>query len=168
MQNVQLSDDTTTVVAWFSGPQPALQNYAALADNDPRYLAWQAAALIAYAGVKQARVSSGGISVNVGSGGSPLAVEASTDTASLVLLQGAASQAQSNSGATFSWVQKNGAPVTLTAAQVLTIFAAVTTFIQSTFTTLAAVIAAIGAGTITSTAQIDTLPAGVTPWPVNS
>lgn len=124
------------------------------------------AQLLAYAQAKQGRIAAGGISVNVGTSGSPQNVECTTDTASLVLLQGAASIAQSNSGETFSWVPQNGTPVTLSAAQILTIFAAVSAFIQSTFTTLAAVIAAIGASTITTPSQIESFASPT--WPANS
>jgi hypothetical protein len=127
-----------------------------------------AAALAAYAQSKQGAIATGGISVNVGSSGSPQMVEASTDTTSLVLLQGAASIAQGNSSATFQWVQPSGVSVTLTAAQITTIFTAVAAFLQATFTTLAAVLAAITGNTITTTAQIDTPPSPIPAWPVNS
>ena len=44
-QYVQLSADTTSVITWFASPQPTTSDkpgYAAITDNDPRYLAWQA------------------------------------------------------------------------------------------------------------------------------
>jgi len=110
----------------------------------------------------------GGISVNVGTSTAPQNVEAGTSTASLILLQGAAAMAQANSAATFQWVESTGASVTLTAAQMLTILGAVTTFLQATFNVLAAVLAAINAGTITTKAQVDTPPSPVAAWPVNS
>jgi len=44
-QYVDLSHDGTQVVAWFASPQASDHvTHAALADNDPRFLAWQAAA----------------------------------------------------------------------------------------------------------------------------
>ena len=95
-------------------------------------------------------------------------VEASTDTLSLILLQGAAAIAAANSAATFEWVQSNGAAVTLTATQVTTIFTAVSAFIQATFTTLAGVLAAITSGAVTTQAAVDTPPSPVPAWPVNS
>ena len=71
-----------------------------------------------------------------------------------------------NSAATFQWVQSGGVAVTLTASQIITIFNAVTAFMQSTFTTLAAVLAAINAGTITTTVQVDSFTSPA--WPTNS
>jgi hypothetical protein len=103
--------------------------------------------------------------VNVGTAQAPVNVEASTDPASLVLLQGAYTIAQANNAASFNWVAASG-PVTLTSAQISTIFTTVTTFVQATFTTLAAVIAAINAGAITTTAQVDAFASPA--WPVNS
>jgi hypothetical protein len=124
----------------------------------------QKADLINYASMVQRFISGGGINVNVGTAQAPVNVEASTDPASLVLLQGAYTVA-ANPGSTFNWVTSSG-PVTLTAAQITTIFNAVTTFVQSTFTTLAAVIAAIEAGTITTMAQVDSFASPA--WPANS
>jgi hypothetical protein len=124
--------------------------------------------LAAYANAKQNTIASGGISVSVGTSTAPQSVEASTSTANLILLQGAAALAQANSSATFQWVQSNGVAITLTATQVLTILSAVQTFLQQTFTTLAGVLAAITAGTITTQAQVDTPPSPIPAWPVNS
>lgn len=121
-----------------------------------------------YAAAKQAKIASGGISVNVGTQQSPQNVEASTDGASLVLLQGAYSLAQANANQTFQWVQPNGVPLTLTAAQIITIFNAVTVFIQDTFNTLAGVMSAIQGGTITTTAGVDSPPSPIPAWPANS
>lgn len=124
--------------------------------------------LATYASAKQAKIMTSGISVNVAASGQAANnIEASTDTASLVLLQGAALQAQANAAATFNWVS-NGAAVTLTSAQMLTILSAVTTFLQATFTTLAQVLYAVNAGTITTTAEVDTPPSPISAWPVNS
>jgi hypothetical protein len=126
------------------------------------------AQLAACAQFKQGQIMVGGISVNVGTSTAPQNVQAGTDTTSLILLQGAAAMAQVNSAATFQWVEPTGVSVTLTATQMLAILSAVTTFLQSTFTVLASVLAAITAGTITTKAQVDTPPSPIAAWPVNS
>jgi hypothetical protein len=145
--------------------QTLLQILAGLA---PDIVAQFPAGLIAYAQKKQQAISAGGVTVNVGPLGSPLNIEASTDPASLIMLQGAATLAQASSTQTFNWVQSNGATVTLTAAQITQIFGAVAAFIQSTFTALSQVVSAINAGTITTRAQVDTPPSPIPGWPVNS
>jgi hypothetical protein len=122
------------------------------------------AGLIGYAIGKQQAIAAGGISVAISSS---VTIEASTDTASLALLSTAVAVAQSNPSATTPWVQKNGTPVSLNAGEVLEILAAVSAFIQSTFATLSAVIAAINGGTITTRNQVDVPPSGPA-WPVNS
>jgi hypothetical protein len=126
-----------------------------------------AAQLSAYANTKQGLIMNGGISVNVGTNAAPQNIEASTDAASLILLQGAYTIAASNAAATFQWVS-NGVAVTLTAAQMIAILNAVTTFLQQTFSTLAGVLFAINAGTITTQAQVNTPPSPIPAWPVNS
>jgi hypothetical protein len=113
------------------------------------------AQLLTYAQQKQATIAAGGISI----GG----VECSTDTASLVLLQGAATVAAANPSQTFNWVPTKGAPVVLTATQVISIFSNVSAFLQETFTALASAITGINSGNITALGQIDELA-----WPVNS
>jgi hypothetical protein len=126
------------------------------------------AALMAYAQRKQAAIARGGISVNVGTAQSPNMVQASTDAESLILLQGAytVTMTNANSNLNFNWAQSNGAAINLTAEQLITIFNAVTAFIQSTFNTLSGVLNAIRAGTITTQAQIDSPPAPIPPWPL--
>lgn len=124
------------------------------------------AQLLAYAKSKRQTIADGGISVNIGSTGSPQMVEASTDTDGRALLNTAVGVAAANPSATTPWVPDDGMPVTLTAAQVLTIGPAVNTFIQSTFATLAAVITAINAGTVTTTAEVDAFASPS--WPANS
>jgi hypothetical protein len=95
-------------------------------------------------------------------------VEASTDPVSLVLLQDAYAMEQANAAAAFNWVQKTGVSTTLTAAQMTTIFNAVTFFLQSTFNTLSQVMTAITGSTITTQAQVDTPRSPIPAWPVNS
>lgn len=119
--------------------------------------------LSAYAASKQSAIAAGGISVNVAPSGSPQMVEASTDVASLVLLQGALAIAQSSPWTSFSWVESTGVAVTLNATQIETIFVAVSTFLQATFAALAAVLASIGSGAIATTTQVDQAS-----WPANS
>ena len=122
--------------------------------------------LINYATTAQHFIASGGIIVNVGTVPAPINVAASTDPVSLVLLQGAFTVAQANNAAAFNWVQPTCVPINLTSAQIITIFNAVTAFVQSTFATLASVIAAVNAGTVTITAQVDSFASPA--WPVNS
>jgi Domain of unknown function (DUF4376) len=136
---------------------------AVLAQQAPLVVVQTPAGLLAYAAKKQGTISAGGVSVNIGGS---ITVECSTDPASLVLLQGAASIAASTPSQTFAWVPESGSPITLTAAQITTMFGAVSSFIQATFTTLAAVISAINAGTVTTKAQVDAFASPV--WPVNS
>jgi hypothetical protein len=118
-----------------------------------------------YANAKQSAIMNGGISVTVASG---VSVECSTTPAAIGLLQGAATIAASSPSTTFNWVPSTGTPITLTAAQITAMFTGVSAFIQSTFTTLAGVINAINAGTITTKAQVDTPPSPIPAWPVNS
>ena len=188
--NTYVSVTDTTYLAWLAanGGRPTqiaseAELWDVLAALAPGYLAawlfngttfvqpsagaYTPAQLAAYAQTKQATVAGGGISVSVGGG---VNVECSTDPASLVLLQGAYTLAQANSGATFQWVQLNGVAVTLTAAQIETIFTAVTTFLQATFTTLAGVLAGIVASpaTVTTLALVNTPPSPIPAWPANS
>jgi hypothetical protein len=166
----------TTYQAWLAASStgratPILNEQellAVLQQQAPGVVMQTPTGLAAYANAKQNTIANGGISVNVGTTAAPQNVEASTNTANLILLQGAASLAQANSSATFQWVQSNGVAITLTATQVPTILSAVQTFLQETFTTLAGVLAAVTAGTITTRAQVDTPPSPIPAWPVNS
>jgi hypothetical protein len=138
---------------------------AVLAVQAPDVVMQSTAGLISYANAKQTVIMNGGTLVSVGNG---VVVECSTDPASLILLQGAATIAASTPGATFNWVPKNSNPITLVSAQMTAMFAAVTAFLQASFTTLGQVITAINAGTITTKAAIDTPPSPIPTWPVNS
>jgi hypothetical protein len=113
------------------------------------------ASLVGYAQSIQQKIAAGGITVNVGTSGSPVSVNVATDPASLTLLQGATMMAQANSSASFQWVQSSGVSVTLTATQITALFTAVSAFIQATFTALTVVINGINDGSITTTAQVD-------------
>lgn len=125
--------------------------------------------LVAYARGKQKKLARGGIAVNIGSISAPLTVNVSTDAESLVLLQYDANAAHGNPSATFPMVQDDGGVLMLTSAQIIALYSAASAFIAATRVTLAAVVAAINAGSITDRSQIETLPTGVVPaWPVNS
>lgn len=135
--------------------------------GDPAPTLTGAGQLSAYASTKASLISGGGTQVNVGTQQAPQMVEASTDSLSLSWLNGANTIANQNGSASFTWVESNLTTVTLTSAQVITIFNAVHTFLQSVQTTLGQVLAAIG-GTVTTQAQVDTPPSPIPAWPVNS
>lgn len=190
------SKTNTYVIASDSGYQahvaagnsvPVLANEADLADvlkrNGGVMLPWISGApsfvqpapgtyskgqLIAYANAKQSALSASGTSVNVGTTDTPQMIHADTDPGSLALLSGAATVAGVNPSQTFHWVPANDQPITLTAAQITALFIAVSAFIQSTFSALASVIAAINSGTITALDQVDNPPSPPSmPWPAS-
>lgn len=136
-----------------------------LAVQEPGIVLHSTDGLAVYAKTKQAKVAVSGISVSVGTQQSPQTIDAETDPADLILLQGAYTLAQADSDRTFDWVQSNGTSVTLSASQIGTIFTAVSSFIQATFTTLSGVLAAIGSGTITTKNQVDAPPSPIPAWP---
>ncbi len=131
--------------------------------SPPPPVALSKAQLLQYAFVRQNMIAHGGASVNVGTSSAPLMIACATDVVSLSLLATAVSVAAANPSGITAWVPTSGSPVTLSAAQVEALNTAVAAFIQSTFATLAAVAAAINAGTITTEAQIDAAA-----WPANS
>lgn len=106
--------------------------------------------LAAYAQRKQTALQNGGVTVTLES----QSIQAYTDAGSMALLQGAYTLALATPTRTFQWVGETSA-VTLTAADIGTLFTDVSNFIQATFTTLATVLAGITAGTITTGAEID-------------
>jgi len=122
-----------------------------------------AAQLSAYASAKQSTVAAGGISVNVAASGAPQMVEVASDAAGCLNMSGAVQLASINPAQTFNWINANGSVVSLNATQILAMGVALGTFVQSTYTALGAVLAAIAAATITTTAQIDAFA-----WPPNS
>lgn len=122
--------------------------------------------LINYAIAKQQKIVGGGISVNIATSGAPQMIEASTDATSLAFLNTAVAVAAANPAATTPWVSTSGTVVTLNATDVAKISAAVQAFVQATFATLGAVIAAINAGTVTTQATVDNFAAPA--WPANS
>lgn len=102
--------------------------------------------LAGYAAAKRYAVEVGGVSI--GGIGMP------TDRDTQAKLTAAFLLAQANPTTTFSWKTSAGF-VTLTTAQVAQIAVAVGAFVQSAYATEAVVQAAIVAGGITTTAQID-------------
>lgn len=131
------------------------------------------AELVAYAGTKQEALRDGGINVNVGSTSTPDEVNVASDAdgrtlvTGCVQLIGVASQA-GQSAPTFQWINNDGTQITLTGPQMMTVALKLGGFVQATYSTLGAVLAAIAAGTIATYAQIDTPPASVGAWPATS
>ena len=144
-------DASGKIIGQFANPQDGAAEF--LADDAPELVK---DGLLAYANEKQTAVMYGGTTVNVGTTAAPVNIMASTDAASLVLLQGAYTMAAANVNATFNWVTTTG-PTTLTAAQITTLFNTVTTFMQNSFNVLTTALSGINGGTITTIAQIDAL-----------
>ena len=173
-RSAYVSSSDATYLAWIAAGNRATNIdteanlIGVLAEAAPGVTVPSVAGLIAYTQAKQAAIASGGISVNVGSTSFPTMVEASTSVSGLTLLNSAVAVAAANPSATTAWVPSTGNPITLNAAQVQTISGTVVAFIQATFTTAAAVITAINAGTITTKAGVDTPPSPIPAWPVNS
>ena len=149
---------------FLSSPEPASD--AALAARFPGYAGGVKTRLLAYARRKHLAIATGGLKVNIGTSAAPIYIEVGTDALSLSWLHLCAAQAAGDPKAGFTSPGAGGE--TLTGAQVMTIFSAVAAFVQSCLAVLRAVVAAIDAGTITTTAQVDAPPAPLPPWPVNS
>jgi hypothetical protein len=115
-------------------------------------------ALIAYANGKQWAIATGGFTATVA--GTPR--NFATDTISQGLMEGKVARlGQANPPTSFDWQFETGF-VTIAAADFLSAAIAVADFVQATFSTLKTVLAAIQAGTVTTTAGIDAAS-----WPVN-
>ena len=150
---------------FISSPEPASE--AALEAQFPGYSGNQTA-LTLYAQNKATRIEAGGITVNIAASGQPAQnVECATDPLSYARISAAAAVAIANPSETVVQVFPSGV-VTLTAAQVEAIFAAISNFYVAVQATLGAVVTAIAAGTITTTAQIDAPPSPLPAWPNNS
>lgn len=111
--------------------------------------------LIAYAAARRWLVETDGIVVD----GIPVA----TDDRSKLLVLGAARLAYASASFTTPFKAADGSLHTLTAAQVIAISDAGSAHVQATFETFAAVAAQIGAGTLTTFAEIDAAA-----WPPNT
>lgn len=112
-----------------------------------------AAELTAYAASKRYAVETGGIVVD--------GVTVATDRESQAMLTGAAAYVATSGAASIRWKSAAGW-VDLTAAQVTALATAVGAHVQAAFATEAEVDAAITAGTLTTTAEIDAAA-----WPPN-
>jgi hypothetical protein len=125
------------------------------------------AQLLAYAQQKLNTISAGGLTVNVAASVQPsesASVSTTTDGRADIL----GLMVEISQGATsITWYQSSG-NLTLTVAQVNIIAAAVAALRSSAYATWSAIVTAINAGTITTTAQIDTPPAPIPAWPLNS
>jgi hypothetical protein len=105
-----------------------------------------------YANVKQWTKAQGGYMATVAGAQVPIA----TTTESLALISGKAARLQqANPPATVQWQTGPASFVTIAAADFLTMAVAVTDFVQSTFDTLATVLAGIASGQITMFSQVD-------------
>lgn len=113
------------------------------------------AQLATYAEARQAALMVGGFAYDVAPGGEAAEiVRADTDVSGRLNLAGLVTLAQLNPSLTSVWVQAGGG-LTLTAAEITALGVAVGTFVVQTYQALAVVLAAIAAGTITTTAQVD-------------
>lgn len=121
------------------------QTDAALQDVLRPYGLW--IDLTSYAADKRWRVETGGISV----GGVPVA----TDDRSNVTIRGARIKADAEPAYVVGWKGAKGSFVALTAPQIIAISNAVLAHVDACFAVEAAVVAAITAGDITTTQQID-------------
>lgn len=117
---------------------------AAMASADPVEQA--RAALIAYAADKRWQIEVGGISI----GG----IDVATDDRSKTMIMGARIKADSNPAFSTRWKTQAGFAV-LTAGEIIAISDAVLAHVDACFTAEATVLAAIEAGTITTSAEID-------------
>lgn len=131
-----------------------------------------AATLAAYAQAKQQAIAQGGFSVNANPSGAALNVSVDTSPTFLTYLSGTVQSAQLMLAGTIptsniDWFQDSG-QIELTPQQAITVGALISQLIQQSFTTLGQIVAAINAGTITTTAQIDAPPAPIPAWPANN
>jgi hypothetical protein len=116
------------------------------------------AQLLAYANAKQWALATGGYTITVNA--VPLIFP--SDVVSMGLITGKAARlAQPNPPASFDWQTPTGF-ITIAASDFVVVATEIADFVQATFDALAAVFAAIEAGTITTTAEIDAAS-----WPSN-
>lgn len=121
-------------------------------------------ALIRYAQRKQRSVASGGTSVNVGG----VFLKAATDPTSLAHLASIVTMSQLTPTVAIPWSDSSGNVNMLAASQVAALNNQVHSFVVSTYSVLALMIAAIKSGKIISRGQIDNPPAPVPAWPKNT
>lgn len=119
--------------------------------------------MLAYALSKQALLAAATITVNVEPHGQTLNVSGSFNAA----LQEDIQLATISPSQSFTWMQDSGA-VTLTATQIIALYAGIGAYRQATLATLAAVNDAINSGKITTFAEInDPTTVGLTAWPAH-
>ena len=107
--------------------------------------------------------------MNVGTASTPDEVNVASDVNGRSLVSGSVQLVglASSSGQpapSFNWINDGGVQLMLTSAQMMKIGLSLGTFVQATYTALGTVLAAISAGTITTTAQID----AATAWPATA
>ena len=119
-----------------------------------------ATALISYANAKQLALRDGGITVNAGTASAPIVVDVASDADGRTLVSGSVQLvglATSNSqpAPTFPWINNDHTQVTLTGAQMMTVGYALGAYVQATYAALGTVLAAIAAGTIKTSADVE-------------
>lgn len=157
-------DYATAAGEFMSFPEPATT--AALQTQFPGYYAGRTQ-LLTYAQQKLDTVSAGGLTVNVAASGQP-AENASVSTTAGGRADILGLMVEISQGATsITWYQSS-INLTLTPAQVNVIAAAVAALRSGAYATWSAIVNAVNAGAITTTAQIDTPPSPIPAWPLNS
>lgn len=120
--------------------------------------------LVTHAKRRHAALTAAGLSVNVADQGDPeLRINIATGGDGLARLASAAAVAAQNPSESFTWIEGD-APRLLTASQIVTMYAAASTYIQACYTTLGEVLAGVAAepATIASYAAVDAAD-----WPSN-
>lgn len=168
--NNYVPETDATYVAWRAAgfaPSPIAdetQLAASLRASAPELVPPFPAGLIVYANAKQWALATGGFTVTIA--GSPRTFL--TDTESQGLMTGKAVRfMQAGAPASTQWQFATGF-VTIAAADFLAAATAIADFVQATFDTLNAVMAAINSSQITTREQVDTPPPGIAPWPANT
>jgi hypothetical protein len=158
-------DDLSTLLRFGTAPA-ARADGRPLPDMRPFILpaALTEAELSSYASYRQSVAAQGGLTVNVAASGAPAQnVRVNTTQGDLTNYTGLYLLAAGNAAYTTNWVNADGTSLTLTAAQIATVATSASGLVQASFGTLAAVNAAIAAGTVTTLAEIDAAA-----WPSNA
>ncbi|HZU64962.1 MAG TPA: hypothetical protein VFF98_14850 [Novosphingobium sp.] len=156
-------DQANAAAPGWAGPTLPDPAWTAIAADEAHTIANpppSAAQLLAYAQARRQVVADGGITVNVGTTAAPVACAANTSASGVSDLAVMLLQAEASGSTTF---YQSGGDVTVTTAQIQTIQQAVASFIGATWATLNTVSAAISAGTVATTAEIDAAS-----WPATS
>lgn len=154
-----------STVSWPAGQGPVVDPAIDLTGYAAAATAQAQAALIAYANAKQWKIATGGHSVTIGGS----SVRFATDETSYSLMTGKAARLQlSGAPATTNWQIADTTFVSIATADFIAAAANVADWMQSSWDVLEQVLAAISAGTITTTAAVDSPPSPIPAWPVNS